>query len=80
MDINKNIFKKTYVPPYVFFEEIEADEREMLMDGSYNSAGGVDETGVGTGNDAKQGEFELFPDSTSTPYATPSDFIINDIL
>ena len=77
MDINKNIFKKTYVPPYVFFEEIEADEREMLMVPSYNSAGANDQPGQG-GNPAKQGEFELFPDSTSA--VPPSDFIIDDIL
>ena len=77
MDINKNIFKKTYVPPYVFFEEIEADECEMLMvstNDAYNPGTG------GQGENAKQGEFELFPDSTSMPSATPSDFIINDIL
>ena len=80
MDINKNIFKKTYVPPYVFFEEIEADECEMLMAGTNNAVGGEGETGEGTNNNAKQGEFELFPDSTSMPSATPSDFIINDIL
>ena len=78
MDINKNIFKKTYVPPYVFFEEIEADECEMLM----VSTNDVHNPGTGGegGNPAKQGEFELFPDSTSMPSATPSDFIINDIL
>ena len=78
MDINKNIFKKTYVPPYVFFEEIEADECEMLMV-STNDAHNPGTGGQGE-NNAKQGEFELFPDSTSMPSATPSDFIINDIL
>lgn len=35
-----NILKKPYLPPRVEFEEIEADEREMLMAGSDTTGGG----------------------------------------
>lgn len=35
--------KKPYLPPRIEFEEIEADEREMLLDGSDTSGGGSNE-------------------------------------
>lgn len=37
-----NILKKPYLTPRIEFEEIEADEREMLLDGSVTDSQGHD--------------------------------------
>lgn len=76
-----NILKKPYLTPRVEFEEIEADEREMLMDGSYNTGSGdspiTDPTTppYDPNNPFSLGlEFE----STSSSSNNSDDFIIND--
>ena len=70
-----NILKKPYLPPRVEFEEIEADEREMLLDGS-DTTGGGSHTGIDpddpkppTPTDPEEGEFG---------HSLDLDFVIND--
>ncbi len=77
-----NILKKPYLPPRVEFEEIEADEREMLLDGSYNTGSGdspiTDPTTppYDPNNPFSLGlEFE----SVSSSSDNSDDFIINDL-
>ena len=69
-----NILKKPYLPPRVEFEEIETDEREMLMAGSDNTGGGSHQgtdpydPKPPTPTDPKEEEFE----------SLDLDFVIND--
>lgn len=62
-----NILKKPYLPPRVEFEEIEADEREMLM--ASVDDGTVDDPGEGGGDD------DIRPNSSNS---LDLDFVIND--
>ena len=66
-----NILKKPYLPPRVEFEEIEADEREMLLDGSENT-GSVDDYG-GDGENQGGGEGR-----NSLDLDFSMDFVVND--
>ena len=61
--------KKPYLPPRVEFEEIEADEREMLLDGSYNT---------GSGDNYNQGEGEGGEGRNSLDLDFSMDFVVND--
>jgi len=78
-----NILKKPYLPPRVEFEEIEADEREMLLAGSTHS-GDADDYEEGSGS-------QTTPTIPGLPVVTPpaennsldidfsmGDFVIND--
>jgi hypothetical protein len=62
-----NILKKPYLPPRVEFEEIEADEREMLMASVDDGTGGDPEEGDGD-DDIK----------LNSPHSLDLDFVIND--
>lgn len=62
-----NILKKPYLPPRVEFEEIEADEREMLLAGS-------DHEGGGSGEDDGGGDEDL--DALDLDFKM--DFVVND--
>jgi hypothetical protein len=57
-----NILKKPYLPPRVEFEEIETDEREMLLAGSDTTGGGshqgTDPSGPNPSTDPGEEEFE----------------------
>lgn len=76
-----DILKKPYLPPRVEFDEIETDEREMLMDGSYNTGSGDSPitdptTPYDPNNPFSLGlEFE----STSSSSDNSDDFLINDL-
>ena len=63
-----NILKKPYLPPRVEFEEIEADEREMLM--TSTDDGSVDDYGGGEGQEG-EGRNSLDLDFSM-------DFVVND--
>ena len=78
-----NILKKPYLPPRVEFEEIEADERKMLMAGSDNTGGGGDFK-PGEGDSGKPGGGSR-PQSNSIDVDfdlvgvdATSDFVMND--
>lgn len=76
-----NILKKPYLPPRVEFEEIETDEREMLMAGSDNTVGGGDFEG-GEGDSGKPGGSKR-PQSLDVDFdlvgvSSTSDFVMND--
>ena len=62
-----NILKKPYLPPRVEFEEIEADEREMLL-------AGTDNTGGGSGEKPGGGDEDL--DALDLDFSM--DFVVND--
>lgn len=66
-----NILKKPYLPPRVEFEEIEADEREMLM--MSTDDGSVDDydDGEGQGGEGR-------PKQNSLDLDFSMDFVIND--
>lgn len=65
----KNILlKKIYMPPRVAFEEIEADEREMLL-------AGTDHEGSGEGEKPGDGSDEDL-DALDLDFST--DFVVND--
>ncbi len=74
-----NILKKPYLTPRIEFEEIESDEREMLM-ASNNQGSGPSNPGEGglfsTSLDANFESESLFKENNSTNNA--SDFVIND--
>ena len=73
-----NILKKPYLPPRVEFEEIEADEREMLMT-SNNSAGVPDTSGGDIGGNEMSSLDVIFEDNSSEQLSDPfSDFVMND--
>ena len=74
-----NILKKPYLPPRVEFEEIEADEREMLLAPSYGGVNqGGNTGGEGTNDPWSTGLDVSFEEPTSESTSSPSDFIIND--
>ena len=58
-----NILKKPYLAPRIEFEEIEADEREMLLEGS---------TTDGTVPHPVPGDSDVDPESLE------ADFVVND--
>jgi hypothetical protein len=62
-----NILKKPYLPPRVEFEEIEVDEREMLLAGS-------DHEGSGSGEEDGGGDKDL--DALDIDFSM--DFVVND--
>lgn len=64
--------KKPYLPPRIEFEEIEADEREMLLDGSYTTGGGSHQ---GSGDSTKPNPEE---DEFEGGSSLDLDFVIND--
>jgi len=84
----KNILlKKIYLPPRVAFEEIEEDEREMLMAGTNNTTSGSG-TGGGTGGGNLFGGssldlgFEEIEESSSENSKSSDgydDFLINEL-
>lgn len=71
--------KKPYLPPRVEFEEIEADEREMLMVSNNSASGGGNQGGEG-GNDpfANSLDFSFEEPVSSQSSESPSDFIMDD--
>ena len=69
-----NILKKPYLPPRIEFEEIEADEREMLLVSKSSTEGG--DPG---GSEAGEGEINSLDITFGEIISEPtSDFIIND--
>jgi len=75
-----DILKKPYLAPRIEFEEIEEDEREMLMAPSY---GGVNQGGSGKDPDLPDdpnSPFSLDADLglTSNSSDNSDDFLIND--
>ena len=74
-----DILKKPYLAPRISFEEIEEYEREMLMAGSPNGAGGSGNQGGNGDNDPWSTGLDFsFEEPTSESTSSPSDFIIND--
>ena len=73
-----DILKKPYLAPRISFEEIEEDEREMLMAGSNNDAGGSGTSGGDTGDNEMSSMDVIFEEPSSDLLSTQSDFIIND--
>ena len=75
-----NILKKPYLPPRVEFEEIETDEGEMLLEGSYNTSSGGSPTTDPTTPENPNNPFSLGLEfeSTSSSSNNSDDFIIND--
>ena len=73
-----DILKKPYLAPRITFEEIEEDEREMLMV-SNNSTTGSDNPGGGSQGFSMDISFDLeeVPQDDSE-LNNSSDFIIND--
>lgn len=74
--------KKPYLPPRVEFEEIEADEREMLMAGSDTTGGGGD-LEPGEGDSGKPGGSRPQSNSIDVDFDlvgvnATSDFVMND--
>ena len=65
-----DILKKPYLAPRISFEEIEEDEREMLMAGSDNTGGGSGH-GTGTGGNSDPGR--------NGQHSLELDFVINDV-
>ena len=63
-----NILKKPYLTPRIEFEEIEADEREMLLDGSVTDS---------QGHDYESDPENTDPDPGST--SLKADFVVNDV-
>ena len=76
-----NILKKPYLTPRIEFEEIEADEREMLLDGSYNTGSGGSPTTDPTTpvNPNNPFSLDLEFESTSSASNNTDDFLINDL-
>ena len=73
-----NILKKPYLAPRIEFEEIEADEREMLMT-SNNGTGAPGTSGGDTGGNEMSSLNVMFEDNSSEQISEPfSDFIMND--
>lgn len=64
-----DILKKPYLAPRISFEEIEEDEREMLMAGSDNTGGG---------GDLQPGGGDEVPEENSLDIDFSMDFVIND--
>lgn len=64
-----NILKKLYLPPHIEFEEIEADEREMLMMS----------TDDGSVDDYDDGEGQGGESRNSLDLDFSMDFVVNDI-
>ena len=70
-----NILKKPYLTPRIEFEEIEADEREMLMVSNNSTSTGSPGSEEGVGKGFSLGaEFESMSSSSNTD----DDFLIND--
>ena len=74
-----NILKKPYLPPRVEFEEIEADEREMLMVSNNSTSTGSPTTDPTTPeNPNNPFSLGLEFESTSSSSNNSDDFLIND--
>ena len=69
-----NILKKPYLPPRVEFEEIEADEREMLMMSTDDGSG----DDYGSGESQGGGDDRTDPNQHSLDLDFSMDFVVND--
>ena len=74
-----NILKKPYLTPRIEFEEIEADEREMLLVSKSSTEGG-DPGGSEAGNGEIGNSLDFSFEETTTGQSSTSlsDFLIND--
>ena len=74
-----DILKKPYLIPRISFEEIEEDEREMLMVSKSSTEGG-DPGGSEAGNGEIGNSLDFSFEETTTGQSSTSlsDFLIND--